>query len=257
MRKFYITFGGAPYDNTTAVIVDRATNLGADELLVYDDAWVTKQEFYRHNQWLWQHHHKRGFGWYAWKPFILYDAMTKRMKDGDVVLYTDADTYPVRNFSMLYDECAKHGAMLFEASLFMNRQWCKRDCYVTMAQDEPKYWDSKAGCARFMLFQKGPWKPTQFLMEWLTYCVNPLSTTFDPSVLKPELDGFTEHRTEQAIMTLLAHKYGYKLYREACQTGEGFPNDRGLYQQLFYQENCPTEYLNKTATVMGSRFANV
>ena len=259
MRKIYITFGGGAYDETTKKIVNDAPVLGADEVWVYDDYWVTQQEFYKHNQWLWQHHHKRGFGWYAWKPLILLDALSK-LEDGDIVLYTDSDTYPIKDFSVLFEICNKEGVMLFEASHHQNRPWCKRDCYVVMGQDEEKYWNSKAGCARFMLFQKGKWKPYQFLMEWLTYCVNPLATTFDPSVLKPELDGFIEHRTEQAIMTLLAHKYGFKLYREADQSGQGYPNDRDLYGELFMEQNewnKKNDLKNITAPVQPSKYRNV
>ena len=58
------------------------------------------------------------------------------------------------------------------------------------------------------------------------------------SNLLGELPAFHEHRDEQAIMTNLVHKYGYKLHREADQTGEDpscFHVDRELYGQLFEQ----------------------
>jgi hypothetical protein len=112
-----------------------------------------------------------------------------------------------------------------------------------------------AGVARFALFQKGPWKVTQFLMEWLTYCVNPTTTTFDRSVLGAEVPGFIEHRTEQAIMSNLAHKYHIELHREACQSGNGSSRDRHLYQQLFVQHDDDVEHV--TAPVQGSAFANI
>jgi Glycosyl transferases group 1 len=257
-RKICITFGGEVYDGTTALAVLLAPKFGADEYWVYDDYWLVteRRDFYEQNRWLWDHHHKRGFGWYAWKPFILLDAFD-RMNDGDVVLYTDADTFPVDNFSVLYETCAKDGGiMLFKAGGNVNRrftqgQWCKRDCFIVMNQDEPKYHAAEAGVARFMLFQKGSWRARQFLMEWLTYCVNTLATTFDPSVLAGEVAGFVEHRTEQAIMTNLAHKYGLRLYREACELGNSFPEDKDLYPQLFSQLN---PWDNKTAPCQGSRF---
>ena len=259
-RKICITFGGEVYDGPTALTVLLAKKFGADDFWVYDDYWLVteRREFYEQNRWLWEHHYKRGFGWYAWKPFILLNAFD-RMQDGDVVLYTDADTFPVDDFSVLYETCARDGGiMLFKAGGNVNRrftqgQWCKRDCFVVMNQDEPKYYAAEAGVARFMLFQKGPWRARQFLMEWLTYCVNPLATTFDPSLLAGEVNGFVEHRTEQAIMTNLAHKYGLRLYREACELGNSFPEDKDLYPQLFSQMN-PWE--NKTAPCKGSRFRN-
>lgn len=260
-RKIYITFGGEVYDGTTALIAMLAPKFGADEVRVYDDNWLIRErpDFFELNRWLWDHPHKRGFGWYAWKPFILLDAL-EHAAEGDVILYTDADTFPVDDFSMLYDICARDGGiMLFKAGgnvnvRFRQSQWCKRDCYIVMNQDEPRYYEAEAGVARFMLFQKGQWRAHQFLMEWLTYCLNPLATTFERSLLAPEPAGFVEHRTEQAIMSNLAHKYRLKLYREACELGNSFPEDKDLFPQLFSQIN---PWGNKTAPCVGSKFRNV
>lgn len=254
-KLIYITFSGMPYDTTTQKIYQRAKPCGADECRVYDDHWLIHTEFYQHNKWLWDHPHKRGFGWYCWKPYIILDALSKS-DNGDVVLYTDADTYPIANLRVIFDTASRDGVMLFAAGHFSNRQWCKADCFTVMGQDEKKYIDCQAGVARFMAFQNGPWRPRQFLMEWLTYCVNPFATTFDISHYSEENPGFIEHRTEQAIMTLLAHKYGYKLHREADQHGMGFPEDKDLYGQLFCQEPVK-DYLNVTAPVHGSQFRNV
>lgn len=263
MKRIYITMSGANYDVTTDAILQSKNFIcdGADTFWIYDDVWVTRHPFYERHKWLWEHPHKRGFGWYAWKPLIILDALSL-CDPGDIVLYTDADTVPVRDYGMLYDICADsgEGVMLFEASGRSNRQWCKRDCYITMGLDQPKYYDCQAGVARFMLFQKQGYHRhftvQQFLYEWLTYCINPLATTFDPSVLGPELPGFIEHRTEQAILTLLAHKYGYRLYREADQSGEPHAKDKDLFPAIF-QQIPSTEYLNVTAPVQGSRFRNV
>jgi len=142
--------------------------------------------------------------------------------------------------------------MFFTAHTHSNHRWCKRDCLIVMAQDQDKYKFTQAGVARFMAFKKGPWKPKQFLMEWLTYCVNPLATTFDKSVLGPEHPEFQEHRTEQAIMTLLCHKYGYKLHRECDDSGEPYPEDRDIYPQLFEQTRQ-----GDGSNPDGSRFRNV
>jgi hypothetical protein len=257
MKKYCITFGGQAYDSTTRMIVENAPKMGADEVLVYDDLWLTKQDFYQMNHWLWDHHHKRGFGWYAWKPFVIYDAL-QRCQDGDVVMFIDADTYPIANFSMLYDICKKDGGiMLFAAEPFKNIGWCKADCFIVMGQlNRLGKIDDQAGVARFMLFEKGKWKATQFLMEWITYCINPLANTFDPSILGKEHQLFQEHRCEQAIMTNLAFKYGLELYREACGGGEYSGRHRHLYPQLFLQRDPHTE--NKTREIgNGSIFRNV
>lgn len=252
--RVLITFSGAAYDETTRQIVERAPTLGADRVVVYDDAWLMRQDFYTQNRWLWDHPHKRGFGWYAWKPFIIWHALSTLL-DGDVVLYIDADTVPIRSFGMLYDICvADGGIMLFASEGHIHGEWCKRDCFEVMGQEEERYLRAPAGVARFMLFQKGPWLSTQFLAEWLTYCVNPLANTFDRSVLADEHPWFIEHRAEQAILTNLAHKYELYLYREACEAGNGSSRDRDLYGQLFTQINADTAHVTSEPT--GSVYAN-
>jgi hypothetical protein len=216
---------------------------------------LLREDFYHWNAWLWAHPHKRGFGWYAWKPYVILDALSK-LNDGDIVLYIDADTVPIARLDVLFDCCAADdGFMLFASENHVQSDWCKRDCFIVMGQDTPQYHNAQAGVARFMLFQKGSWAVSQFLSEWLAYCVNPLATTFDASVLSDELSGFIEHRAEQAIMTNLAHKYGLKLYREACESGNGLDRDRELYGQLFEQVNADVAHVS--AEPIGSAYFNV
>lgn len=257
MKRIYITFGGSAYDPTTRQIVERAGPLGGvDEVVVYDDRWLVKQEFWKLNSWLFDrldlHGHKgRGFGWWCWKPFIILDALS-RCADGDIVIYTDADTFPIAPFGQLFEECARReGMMLFSAVGCWNTMWTKRDCLIVMGQDETKYRDCQHAVARFMLFQKGRWRVQQFLAEWLTYCLNPIAQTFDASVLAPEYPELREHRTEQSIFTLLAHKYGEKLYREACQFGNSVDDDKNLYGQLFEQRGT-----DKPKSLSGSAYGN-
>lgn len=294
MKKLLITMGGGDYDHITEKLL--ASPHGADQVFVFDDKWWWSHPFWDvpGNKWLREHHYPRGMGWYAWKPIMILDALDK-MSPGDVVLYVDGDTYPIADLSPIYNHAAEHGAMFFAASAHNNRQWCTEQCLFVMGQDEPRYRDAQAGVARFMAFRKGgllpsdtacmpqnqwffdlmrpgamidDWKERQFLMEWLTYCVNRYATTFDsPQCHKGatgfeagggvtgEHSGFTEHRTEQAIMTNLCHKYGYTLHREACQAGNDFPNQPGDYPQLFVQENQNNQW--RAPNNAGSRFRRI
>lgn len=257
MKRIIQTFSGFAYDATTRLIVERAPKMGADEVLVYDDLWLMDTPLYRDYGWLWNHpdnhgHMNRGFGWFAWKPFIMLDALS-RCDPGNIVLFIDADTFPIHDFSMLYDECERiGGTMLFSAVGCFNRQWCKRDCFIRMGCDEPRFHDAQHAVARFYLFQKSAPGVDEFLNEWQRFCLDRHATTFDPSTLGPELPGFREHRCEQAILTNLAHKYGHKLYREACQFGAHVDEDKDLYPQLFEQVGTTTEKL-----LIGSKYRNV
>lgn len=264
MRKLYIVFSGDKYHAWTERIVRDAPRMGADQVLVYDDWWLwnRRPEFVEKNRWLFEHPCRkegvpRGVCWFAWKPLIILDAFS-RCQEGDLVLYTDADTYPIRDISVVYDVAVRDGGiMLFAASGLVHREWCKRDCFILMGQDEPKYWDSQAGVARFMVFRNDA-ASRAFLEEWLRWCCVPQCNTVDPSTLGPELEGFKEHRFEQAIMTNLAHKYGHHLYREACAYGNRhlreYGEDADLYPQLFEQVG---DHSYGPVRGQGSMFRNV
>jgi hypothetical protein len=242
------TFGGAAYDRQTARTVADGKRFGADEILVYDDRWLMGQPLFSDPRFQWLYNHcgvgnpngRRGFGWFSWKPYVIRQALD-RCNDGDIVLYLDADTYPIADFSVLYRECERIGGiMAFMATgretALRNGDWNKRDCLITMGMDEPYWRDLGAAVARFMLFQKGAPHVDQFLAEWQEYCLTPDCQTFEPSKLAPEHPGFREHRTEQAIYTNLVHRLGLKLYREACEFGKDCPQDWDLYPQLFSQK---------------------
>ena len=107
MKKVLVTFGGAAYDSITEQVVRDAPGFGVDEFWVYDDTWIEKHPFRKLNTWLWDHRSPlaapgRGLCWYAFKPLILFDAMSK-LVPGDVVAYIDADTKPIADISVLFD----------------------------------------------------------------------------------------------------------------------------------------------------------
>lgn len=265
MTKTLITFGGSSYDQITQRTVREGCRFGADRVLVYDDKWLTGTSLWADPRFQWLYNHKgvgnpnggRGLGWFSWKPFVISHALSQ-VADGDIVMYIDADTYPIADFSVLYEQCAKDGGqMAFMAtgreSALRNGDWNKRDCMITMGMDEAKYLDAGTAVARFMLFQKGAPGVAEFLEIWQEYCLMPSCQTFEPSVLAPEHPGFREHRTEQAIYTNLVHLKGLKLYREACGFGKDCQQDWDLYPQLFEQVGCYGGQKN----LNGSRFCNV
>jgi hypothetical protein len=247
VKKVYCTFSGAPYHRTTEIIVHDAPKFGADQVLVYDDKWLEGHPFRQVNKWLWETPQKRLCGWCAWKPLVIMDALS-RCERGDVVLYTDADCYPVSPMQVLFNMTSGCGVTLFRC-LHFHRRWCKRDCRIVMGQDETLPIDDDAwqGCARFALFECGDWLAEQILMEWLTYSVNPLANTFSPSVLGGELPEFVEHRCEQAILTNLAYKHGVPLMPEA-------DSELGIFLQ---ENDRPDNDRHVTAPVEGSRWRNV
>lgn len=275
MKRWLCTFGGSAYDDITAQVVATHKQYSADEFLVFDDVWLDRHEFRQLNTWLWDHEGTRayapkgrGYGLYAWKPLVCLEMMS-RCATGDVFCFLDADSAPIADLSPIWETADRDGAMLFRASGQKQHSWCTRDCEVVMGLNpsmlhekrlpgRPNYLapDVPAGCARWAAFKVGPYKPRQLLYEWLAYAINPMATTFEPSILGQEPDGFQESRTEQQILTMLALKYGYALWREADQDGiayKGQPGEPGEYGQLFEQRKRGGPH----PLGAGSRFRNV
>ncbi len=263
MKKVYITFSGAAYDSTTAKIVQDGPRLGVDEVLVYDDRWLIGHPFYQLNRWIFEREPKFGFGWCCWKPLIILEEM-KRLEHGDLVLYTDADTFPIADLSPLFELCRRDQIVLFEAQGCLHNRFTKRDCLLVMNSDKPEHRDTVMACGRFQLFQKGSWLVQQFLYEWLAYNLNPLcqfsdtlQSSWQTSMLASEHATYARHSAEQSVLGLLALRYGIKLHREACQFGwprlEGAGQPEDDYPQLFEQVYCQ----GNRADLSGSRYRNV
>jgi hypothetical protein len=186
-----------------------------------------------------------GGGFWAWKPFVILQTMDK-VEDGDIVLHTSTGMKVIANLDPLFEitERRKDGRMFFSASAtygtHRHSEYTKRDCFVVMGLDNPKYWDSRMLTAAHCLFTKTP-ENIEFLKEWLRYTTDkraiwdkipPLPNNTE----NPNLPDFREHRYDQAILSLLSVKYGRELYRDPTQFGiaevDNFPNSP--YGQLFY-----------------------
>jgi hypothetical protein len=258
MSITYITFSGADYASTTEKIVADAPKHGARDVLVFDDVWLRESVFYEmpSNRWLWETDWRRGEGWFSWKPLIAFSEVTNHaMKQRDaVIIYSDADTYPIASLQPIWEIARRDGAMFFQAGDYQNRQWCKRDCAIVMGQDDDKYLDAPAGNAAMFAIHSMHWPAHQLLMEWLTYAVNRKANTLDASTIAPEKPGFIEHRAEQAIMTMLCHKYGFKLWRDPSQHGNDIDRDRDVYPQLFHHQEGMTKAPQEPR---GSKWRNV
>ncbi len=254
-RNIYMTFSGERYEQTTSLILGRfnsvevkghkipalgAKKYGADEVFIYDDKWLIEQtNFTRKYDYLFTQP-SHGFGWFAWKPFIILDALS-RLNDGDVVLYTDADTFPINDLTWFYDQCRKEGGIfLFGACGESNRFWNKRDCMILCGMDDDKWRDKPAAVARFMLFEKSK-RSIEFMNLWLKLATDLRATTFEDSTLAKEYPDCIQHRCEQSILTNLAHKWELPLHREACEAGliHAEKKPRGTMPKIIAVQSVP------------------
>jgi hypothetical protein len=270
VRKILFCFSGAQYHETTRRIVEDGPRFGATDVWVVDDVWLVTRhpQHWEETRHLWSLPGVRGVNWFAFKPFVILD-MLRRCQPGDVLLYVDADTYPIHSLAPVFAITTRDGHMVFRCCAQLHRHWCTSACFQNCgipvdAQgipiDRPRYYDTWHGCARFMGLTLSDENLT-FLQEWYRLCLNVDNTTFDlppPSRYGPENPALHQHRTEQAIMTNLVLKRGWRMWREACQFGEvgdDGPQDRDAYGQLFHQDGHHT--WSHDLTYPGSYFRNI
>lgn len=219
---------------------------GVDKFIAYTDQWLMMQEEFEklHRYILWQ---KRGYGYWVWKPFIILDALNQ-MEDGDIVLYTDAGMDVIHNLDPLFDLAEKHDVALFKiGGDHLNRTWTKRDCFIGMNCDEPKYWNSIQLTASYQLWKKTH-KNLEILKEYLKFCGVPTIITDMPNIYGTNFLEFKDHRHDQSILTNLSVKHNIKRFRDPSQFGnletERFEEK---YPQMFYHHRKSNEHWGYTA----------
>lgn len=266
-KRILITFGGKAYDRQVEkqakLFLCHPVASGGQtyEHRVYDDRWLIGTPFYQLNRWIFERQPQHGFGFCSWKPYIIQHALRSCARTGDVVMYLDADTYPIADISCIFDLAERDGIVLFEEQGCINRTWIKADCFEAMGVDAlhwTAYHDAVIACGRFQLFRKDDWEIEQFLQEWLTYSLNPRCMFHEGSFLGGDDPSFIRNSCEQSVLSILAHRYGVPLHRSPDQCGwpvahNGTYKPEDAYPQLFVQDGAR----GNVADLSGSRFRNI
>lgn len=174
----------------------------------------------------------RGFGYWSWKPEVILMALDK-MKLEDCLLYVDAGCHLnirgrkrlIEYFEMLDEQ--ETGIIAFQANppslensvlLYDGRKifdqpnycWIKGDLldFFDM-RDDPSVTNAQAIGAGVILVRKCE-KAMTIIQEWQQVIRDHFYLLDDTPSVSENLDGFIEHRHDQAIWTLLCLKHDVK-----------------------------------------------
>lgn len=168
---------------------------------VYGRDWLETTDFYKENKELLDT--EPGGGCWAWKPFVILDAM-KKTEEGDFLIYCDRkDMFSPGLFNYVQNNLDDDEFCMLLLGNDINKQYTKRDTFILMDCDEEDYWESKQLEAGFSVWKTCD-KSVEILNEYLKYCLDHRVISGDKSVLGEELDGFKEHRYDQSILTNIA-----------------------------------------------------
>jgi hypothetical protein len=112
--------------------------------------------------------------------------------------------------------------------------WTKRDTFILMNADEPKYTQTGQRVGGFFLFKKNNLS-RKFFKECLEYGEDYRIITDAPNQLGvPNYAGFRDHRHDESLISIMAKKYDLFPYRNPCQFG--FENDVNYTNNRYDQE---------------------
>ena len=162
----------------------------------------------------------RGAGYWLWKPWLIL-RLLEDMPEGDFLLYHDVGRALSRTpgigyqfgrpVTPLLDWADSNGGIfpgIYVPVYGRSARWTKRDCFVLMDCDAPRYWDAP-------LIQAGMnvWKNTatvrEFVKTWLHYCEDPRILTDQPNECgEGNFSDFQDHRHDQSVLSNLVLKQG-------------------------------------------------
>lgn len=226
----HITFATAQLSESVARLVKSANAFGVSDVRVYGPADPAIIKAADENPDIARL--ERGAGYWIWKSYVLLDAMD-RMKDGDLLLYTDAGMAYVSSPAPLLALARSSDIVLFNSLPLpgTHRYWTKRDCLILMGADTPEHWDVRLVQAGVQLYRVGA-AARSFVTEWRDAMRDPrVLTDMLNTCGSPNFPEFIEHRHDMSSLTVLATKHGIRRTRSA-----GIPprhEDEGDYPQIF------------------------
>lgn len=156
---------------------------------------------------------ERGCGYWIWKPWAIAYSMFNLCKEGDSLIYADAGVEFIAPVQEIISRMEQD--IFFFSNGWPHYDWCKRKVFEAIIPDlyreyhpERKYMPQVQAS---VIFFKVNQQTRDFVKEWLLWCQMPGFIDDSPSVEgQGEQAGFQEHRHDQAILSCLAYKYGYR-----------------------------------------------
>ena len=198
-----------------------AKEFGCDESsmfmpdLIDDTFWAFNAEIFTQS---------RGYGYWLWKPYFIYLNLLQ-MEEGDYLLYTDAG---VEIISDVKPVVAYANPVFLFGNNYNHEHWCKGNVTNEILGVRSDRNQVQASAMVFKVCEES----IRFVKRWLMWCQMP-DFIDDTKGMDNDME-FSEHRHDQAILTCLAYRYGYKLHWWPAIYNQGaFVYEKGTYTDTY------------------------
>lgn len=173
---------------------------------------------------------ERGAGYWLWKPYVINKALhSGYLHEGDILIYADAGVEIINDVGAII-QCMNEDIFFFSNG-WRHTEWCKADCMKAINHwvrlDDFKQPQVQAS----VILMKITDKVIDFMREWLAWCQMPGLIDDSPSK-EINFKTFAEHRHDQAILTCLQIKHGYRLHWWPTVYSEHLPRT-DVYPAIF------------------------
>lgn len=234
-RKFLINYADITHFGAQARNAETGLKHGGfDEAICFNKSMVSKA-FRDANKQIFSV--RQGAGLWLWKPWIIYEALTKFVLEGEYVFYSDAGAEwmaPVDPLVPLCDE--NDGILHFHTEPGRGNteiMQTKGDVFARMGAirrtDEPLR-ISTPRHAGFQMY-KACDKARHFVLRYLFWCCD-YDLISDEKSVHPNYPGFVKHRHDQSIFSVLSKRYGMRSYREPTQWSANYIKEGETYGVL-------------------------
>lgn len=203
MKVALVTFASKCFYKNEQELVESARSIGIEKIFAWKYIDLLRYSFFWKNLKLLRS--KRGAGYWSWHSIIIRKALDA-MQENEWVVFCDAGL----RFTGRFDESlfVQHPGFiqLFTSGHFKNAQYTKRDAFVLLNCDEPKYWNAHQVMGGFHFWRKCP-EAYAFLDEYEQYCTNYQIVSDTPNIYSSNFSDFRDHRHPQSVMSILAVKY--------------------------------------------------
>jgi hypothetical protein len=201
-----------------------------DEVISYSPDDI-EPDFYKRNRKILSS--GKGNGYWLWKPYFIKKTLEMLNWD-DFLFYCDSGSYFISPITPLIEISLlnRQDIIVFELPC-PEKIWTKRDVFILMDCDSPKYSDSNQRLSSFSLWKKSIFT-INFINEFLHYAQDErLITDLKNQCGYPNYPEFKEHRHDQSIFSLLSKKHNLDAYRDPSQWGNSLKN---LYPNSNYEQ---------------------
>lgn len=217
MKIYLLTFAS---NNTNYIIARDRLISQANQAAFFDefieitesDLPVKHKIFYSENKDFLEDKKTRGYGYWIWKPYLVKYALNQILNDDDILVYIDVGCeicyLAEKRFGQYINTTKKHGGLFFSTG-FPEANWTKADLIAHFDIHSLNFNQVQAS----FFFIKKCEKVCSLVDKWFSITSDKHFIDDSPSI-KPNFNGFIEHRHDQSILSLLVHMDNYPIINQ-------------------------------------------